>query len=92
MSITATMDKKTIKVSLAGRLKHPVSAEWLAKEIGAPLLLVQEVLRAECRKKGAKIISVGTKTEDGEMRVMFQAKEDAINGGRNRLGLKIFND
>lgn len=71
----ATMDKRTIKASLAGRLRSPKTAETIAKEIGAPLLLVQEVLRSEVRKKGATIVTTGTGREDG--------------GGRKRAGFDV---
>jgi hypothetical protein len=73
------MDARTIAQSIKGRLRAPTSAERLAKEIDAPLLLVQEVLRKETRKKGAWLVAVGVKTEDGEARIMFQAKEN-VNG------------
>lgn len=71
-----TPDSASVRASILSYLSdgRPRSANALAKTIGAPLLLTQKVCLALAR--GKKLLSAGSVTEDGEVRILFKAKGD----------------
>lgn len=71
------MGRREVEISIAGRLRSPITIERLALAIDTPRGLVSEVVRRMARARNPKIVVVGTCVEDGETRVLFQEKEYA---------------
>jgi len=67
------LDRRAIAASLGGRLKHPVTIERLARDLGAPFQLVRQVVLDGAARKRPEYEYVDTVTEDGERRMRWRA-------------------